>query len=112
MVFDQSNYVAASLTINNEWYMFRVLLANVASAVNSDWVISTSGVDSNYNWAKGYSIIFDHNTSPTGYFMSGELDIDSADDKGFIFYHILNNGDIKWEGIPKGDVSHKIKYLS
>ena len=112
MVFDQSNYVAASLTINNHWYMFRVLLANVPSAVTTDWVISTFDVDSDYNWGKGYSIIFDHNTSPTGYFTSGQLSIKDADDKGFIFYHILNNGDIEWEGLPDGDVSYKIKYLS
>jgi hypothetical protein len=71
MVFDQSNYVAASLTIKNHWYMFRVLLANATSDVTTDWVITTSNVDEDYKWGKGYSIIFDHNTSPTGYFTSG-----------------------------------------
>jgi hypothetical protein len=71
MVFDQSNYIAASLTINNDWYMFRLLLANVPSDVTTDWVISTSGVNDKYNWAKGYSIIFDRINSPTGYFTSG-----------------------------------------
>jgi len=71
MVFDQSNYIAASLTINNDWYMFRLLLADDPSDVTTDWVISTSGVHDDYNWAKGYSIIFDRITSPTGYFTSG-----------------------------------------
>ena len=112
MVFDQSNYIAASLTINNDWYMFRLLLANVPSDVTTDWVISTSGVNDKYNKAKGYSIIFDRITSPTGYFTSGQLSIEDADDKGFIIYHILNNGDIKWEGLPDGNSDYEIKYLS
>ena len=45
MVFDQSNYVGASLSVGDNWYMFRVLLADVASVATTDWVISTNDVD-------------------------------------------------------------------
>ena len=113
MVFDQSNYVGASLSVGDNWYMFRVLLADVSSVAKTDWVISTNDVDRDYDWARGYSIIFNHNTSPTGYFTSGSLSIgNNLDDKGFLFYHILNDGTIQWEGRPDGDIDYKIKYLS
>jgi hypothetical protein len=59
--------------------------------------------------AWGYSVIYDHNTSPTGYYVVAGYDYSDSDDddKGFFISHIKDaTGTVSWEAVPSDDFDY------
>ncbi len=90
MVLSSTNHATVSLSVDLDFYLIKVPLDNVSGTVSTDWINSIDHSDFSMNYARAYSVVFDHNTNPTGYYIVGGYDYSdkNTDDKAFFMSHI------------------------
>jgi len=72
-LFDSSNNIIAAIEILKKWHIFKVPLLNdgLTSDVDTDWLVVSDNGARKFDSGKAYNLIFDHWTTPSGYYVTG-----------------------------------------
>jgi hypothetical protein len=90
MVLSSTNHATVSLSVDLDFYLIKVPLDTVPGTVSTSWINTIDHTLFAMNKARAYSVIFDHNTSPTGFYVLGGYDYTdkNTNDKAFFMSHI------------------------